>query len=49
MADLVNEKEQKEQNECQCFIASLKVSSFIYNKTIYIFEKYMKQTHFIYK
>ena len=34
---------KKNENECKRFIASLKVSCFIYNKTIYIFRKYMKQ------
>ena len=47
MADLESKtstrKSEKNENECQRFIASLKVNCFIYIKTIHIFGKFMKQ------
>ena len=53
MADLESKtsmpkRAKKKENECQRFIASLKVGCFIYNKTIYIFGKYMKQAFISY-
>ena len=44
----MRKRAKKNENECQRFIALLKVSCFIYNKTIYIFRKYMKQAFISY-